>query len=166
MITAELAWQYDRVLMALPGRAKDEKSAGCNFLIKSNKAEMIENAEDLLKSMGWNFDSRNLPKQKTLPLNLNEQELLLLNLFNQKNSYEIDEIINISGLNSGQTALTLLDLEIKGLIKTLPGKKFQILCYPNQLEILKFRILTLHLTKALLHKNHLKTEMNLSYYIF
>lgn len=127
MITAELAWQYDRVLMALPGRAKDEKSAGCNFLIKTNKAEMIENATDLLKSMGWDFDSQRLPKQKTLPLNLNEQEQLLLNLFNQKNSIEIDEIITLSGLNSGQTALTLLDLEIKGLIKTLPGKKFQIL---------------------------------------
>lgn len=127
MITAELAWQYDRVLMALPGKINDEKSAGCNFLIKTNKAEMIENAVDLLHSLGWDIIKGNNIKQKELPINLSEDEMLIYNLLNEKKFIEIDEIISISGLNSGKVALTLLDLEIKGFIKSLPGKRFQLL---------------------------------------
>ena len=127
MITAELAWQYDRGLMALPGKINDEKSAGCNFLIKTNKAEMIENADDLLKSLGWTISKNSLPKQKELPINLSEEEKKLINLFKKENMLEIDKLISLSGLSSGQVALTLLDLEIKGIIKTLPGKRFQLL---------------------------------------
>lgn len=127
MITAELAWQYDRVLMALPGKAGDEKSVGCNFLIKTNKAEMLENADDLLKSLGWNLEKNAKPKQKQLPLNLSEDEKKIIDLFAGTQTLEIDKIVNLSELGSGQVALTLLDLEIKGFIKTLPGKRFQIL---------------------------------------
>ncbi|NUM30793.1 MAG: DNA-protecting protein DprA [Bacteroidetes bacterium] len=127
MITAELAWQYDRLIFALPGRTNDEKSVGCNFLIKTNKAEMIENANDLIKSLGWNIEKNIKSKQKQLPINLNEDEKQIFNLFKNTETLEIDKIINLSGLNSGQVALTLLDLEIKGYIKTLPGKRFQIL---------------------------------------
>lgn len=127
MITAELAWQYDRSLFALPGRHNDEKSAGCNFLIKTNRAEMIETTEDLIKSMGWDNDSKNIPQQRILPLDLSESETLLYNLFNKKKLMEIDELIKTSGLSSSQAALTLLDLEFKGFIKPLPGKRFQLL---------------------------------------
>ena len=127
MITAELAWQYDRSLFALPGRNNDEKSAGCNFLIKTNRAEMIESTEDLLKSMSWDQNPKAIPKQRILPLDLSEKETLLYNLFNTKKLMEIDEVIQTSGLSSSQAALTLLDLEFKGLIKPLPGKRFQLL---------------------------------------
>jgi DNA processing protein len=127
MITAELAWQYDRTLMALPGRSRDEKSEGCNFLIKSNKAEMIENASDLLASKGWDKSAIVPPSQRQLPLDMSDSELKLLHLFKKKNVCEIDEIIGISGMSSSQTALTLLDLEFKGYIKTLPGKRFQMI---------------------------------------
>ncbi|MFM9945153.1 MAG: DNA-processing protein DprA [Bacteroidia bacterium] len=127
MITAELAWQYDRTLMALPGRSGDEKSAGCNFLIKTNKAEMIENSLDLVRSLGWDVQSKTPPSQRALPIDLNPEETLLWNMFKEKPLMEIDEIIGVSSLSSSQAALTLLDLEFKGLIKTLPGKRFQLL---------------------------------------
>lgn len=127
MITAELAWQYDRTLMALPGRTNDEKSTGCNFLIKTNKAEMIENSLDLVRSLGWDVESKLPPSQRSLPIDLSPEETLLWNMFKEKPMMEIDEIIGVSSLSSSQAALTLLDLEFKGLIKTLPGKRFQLL---------------------------------------
>ena len=125
MITAELAWQYDRVLMALPGRSGDEKSAGCNFLIKTNKAEMIENADDLIRALGWDLKSKLMPRQKALPLDLSEDENRLFHFFLEKDELEIDEIMRLSSMSSSRAALTLLDLEFKGFIKTLPGKRFQ-----------------------------------------
>lgn len=127
MITAELAWQYDRTLMALPGRSNDEKSTGCNFLIKTNKAEMIENSLDLVRSLGWDTASKLPPSQRLLPIDLSPEETLLWNLFKEKPLMEIDEIIGVSNFSSSKAALTLLDLEFKGLIKTLPGKRFQLL---------------------------------------
>ncbi len=127
MISAELAWQYDRTLMALPGRSGDEKSAGCNFLIKTNKAEMIENSLDLVRSLGWDAAVKLPPSQRLLPIDLSKDETHLWNIFKEKQVMEIDEIISVSSFSSSQAALTLLDLEFKGLIKTLPGKRFQLL---------------------------------------
>ena len=127
MITAELAWQYDRTLMALPGKSGDEKSAGCNYLIKTNRAEMIENSLDLVRSLGWDVASKIPHSQRALPIDLSPEETLLWNIFKEKPMMEIDEIVGVSSLGSSQAALTLLDLEFKGLIKTLPGKRFQLL---------------------------------------
>lgn len=127
MITAELAWQYDRTLLAVPGRAGDEKSAGCNYLIKTNKAELIENAWDLIKALGMDTLNKTKPSQKSLPLDFSQEETLLWNLFKSKPVMEIDEIMSISKLSSSQAALTLLDLEFKGYIKSLPGKRFQLI---------------------------------------
>jgi len=127
MITAELAWQYDRTLMALPGRNSDEKSAGCNYLIKTNRAEMIESANDLMTSLGWDTPTKKSNIQRTLPLDLTIEERLLLDLFKIKNVMEIDEIIRLAAISSSKAALTLLDLEFQGYIKTLPGKRFQLL---------------------------------------
>lgn len=127
MITAELAWQYDRILMALPGRYNDEKSEGCNQLIQSNKAELIRNADDLLKAAGWNKAPKQVRRQVPIPLNLNEKESILMQLLQQKSPRGIDELVLLSGLSSSQTALTLLDLECNGYLKTLPGKQFELL---------------------------------------
>ena len=53
LITADMAVDYGRDVFALPGRVEDECSAGCNDLIKRNKAHLIEHAEDLIKNMQW-----------------------------------------------------------------------------------------------------------------
>jgi DNA processing protein len=127
MITAELAWQYDRILMALPGKSTDDKSAGCNYLIKTNRAELIENSEDVIKSLGWDTSTKKRPIQKSLPLDLSQTELVVWNLLKEKSLIEIDEIISISKLGSSEVALILLDFEFKGWIKTLPGKRYQLL---------------------------------------
>ncbi len=127
MITAELAWQYDRNLLALPGRIGDEKSAGCNFLIKTNKAEMIENSLDLVKSLGWDIASKLPIAQRSLPIDLNTEESMIWTFLKAKNIMAIDEIVILSSLSSSRVALTLLDLEFKGFIKSLPGKRFQLL---------------------------------------
>src|SRR5207344_725664 len=53
MITADLANGYHKEVFAFPGRATDFKSAGCNWLIRNHQACLLENAQDLVKLMGW-----------------------------------------------------------------------------------------------------------------
>ncbi len=127
MITAELAWQYDRNLLALPGRIGDEKSEGCNYLIKTNKAEMIESALDLEKSLGWDMATKLPAAQRSLPIDLSQEETIIWTLIKEKKIIGIDEIVSVSTLGNSRVALTLLDLEFKGFIKSLPGKRFQLL---------------------------------------
>ncbi|HXD91600.1 MAG TPA: DNA-processing protein DprA, partial [Bacteroidia bacterium] len=72
LITAEIAHTYNRDVFAFPGNAETEFSAGCNMLIKRNKASLIENAADLLYAMGWEQTENKKPKsnQFVLPINL------------------------------------------------------------------------------------------------
>ena len=60
MITAELANGYNKDVFALPGRVNDNKSAGCNFLIRNNKAMLLTDAEELIEVMGWEEKAKNL----------------------------------------------------------------------------------------------------------
>lgn len=125
MITSELAWQYDRCLFAVPGRYNDPKSEGCNFLIKTNRASLLEQPEDLLKSMLWNKTDTNKLFQKTLPIDLPPEVQLILQLFEKNKVYEIDALMKDSELSGSKIALSLLDLEFRGHIRTLPGKRYQ-----------------------------------------
>ncbi len=53
MVTAELANGYNKDVFAYPGKVTDSKSAGCNYLIKSNKAMLLTDAQQLIEIMGW-----------------------------------------------------------------------------------------------------------------
>lgn len=127
MITAELAWQYNRSLLAIPGRPSDEKSEGCNYLIKTNRAELMECADDLLNAMNWSNPKLKEPKQRSLPLDLSGEQLQMLGYFADNKVLGIDEIIALSSLPNSRAALVLLDLEFKGLVQNLPGKRYQLI---------------------------------------
>ena len=129
MISAELAWQYDRTLMALPGKAGEEKSAGCNFLIKTNRAELIESASDLLRSLSWDTNQKTRVKQPELPLDLSQEAVKLLNILKDNKAMAIDDLTVATGLSASLIALALLDLELKALIRTLPGKRYQYISF-------------------------------------
>lgn len=128
LITADLASGYDREVFAVPGRYKDEYSAGCNQLIKNNIAQMITSAEDLQYYMQW--PEEDVPQPPELLLeekDFNSEEWAVISIL-QKNgeSLQIDDISWKSNINLGQLATILLNLEFKGIIQSMPGKKYAL----------------------------------------
>lgn len=128
LITAEIANSYGRDVFAFPGKAKDEFSAGCNAFIKRNKAALIENAADLLYAMNWQTQEKKQPTTRQIPLllNLNEKEQKIVDAFKDKSSVHIDEICYLSGFTMSDVAANLLQLEFSNIVKSLPGKMYQL----------------------------------------
>ena len=127
MITGHLADSYNRDVFAVPGRITDKYSSGCIHLIHINKAAIYKDADTLAFIMGW-ADFQVKPKpQRELLVDLNEDEKLILNLFKEREEWMIDDVVHQLNLNTSRIAALLLELEFKGVIKNLPGKKFTLL---------------------------------------
>lgn len=126
MITAQLANDYNKDVFAVPGRVKDSKSEGCNFLIKSHKAGLAESGEDVAYFMQWDPPSvYNSGVQRSLFVELDPKEQLVLELMRQQaEPWSIDRLSYQSQLQGSEIASVLLNLEFKGLVKSLPGKRF------------------------------------------
>ena len=126
LITAEIANSYNRDVFSVPGRANDACSSGCNFLIKSNKASMVESADDIAFFMNWGQEADQKPIQKNLPADLTEDEINIVELLKQHKSIHVDEISLATQWNGSKLAAVLLTLEINGMIKSLPGKLYRL----------------------------------------
>jgi len=128
IITAKLGNDYNRSVFALPGRIGDKASEGCNHLIKTEQAHLLQSAKDVAYIMGWDKSAKkkNAPViQKQLFLDLNDQESILVEAL-QGGVRSIDEITITSGLVMSVVSTQLLMLEFKGIIKALPGKKYTL----------------------------------------
>jgi len=127
LITATIANSYNKDIFAYPGKANDVLSEGCNGLIKSHRANLMESAADLLYIMNWNED---LKKKKTsqipLALNLSAEEQLIVNAFDTKQQLHVDEICYATSFSISKTSTFLLQLEFSNIIKSLPGKMYQL----------------------------------------
>jgi DNA processing protein len=128
MITAELANGYNKDVFAIPGRVTDHKNAGCNFLIKNNKAVLLSDAQELIETMGWEEQSRKsgVRSQKELFIELSDEERIVVNILKEKESVPIDEINLKSGLSSSAVAAAILSLELQNAVLSLPGKLYQL----------------------------------------
>ena len=124
MISAHMANNYSKDVFAVPGRLKDKYSQGCNHLIKTHKAALIESAEDLAYIMRWDKKSDNKIVQKSLFVELSEKEQQIVSLLQNVDDLGIDKLSKEVQLNSSKMAELMLDLEFKGIIKTLPGKRY------------------------------------------
>lgn len=128
MITAEIANTYHKDVFAFPGRTGDEMSKGCHKLIKENKASLIENAADLVQALNWNNTIKlNKTVQKQMFTDLSTEEQSIVNEFSIDNELSIDHFHKLGSLKPSQIANTLINLEFKGVLKQLPGKKYKIL---------------------------------------
>ena len=127
MITADLANGYNKDVFAIPGKTTDAKSAGCNDLIKNNKAMLLTDAQQLAAIMGW---TDALPQktqlQKELFVQLNSEEKIITDILAGKEAVHIDEINIKSGLSSSTIAATMLNLELQNVVSVLPGKRYQL----------------------------------------
>ncbi|MFT4969264.1 MAG: DNA processing protein [Chitinophagales bacterium] len=127
LITAMAANAYHRDVFAVPGRYKDKYSQGCHRLIKEHKAQLIENASDVIEHMAWNIENKKPRKvQRELALILNENEEKIVNALKESDGLETDWLGQTTGLSPGIMANTLLELELKGIIYSLPGSRFAL----------------------------------------
>jgi len=125
LITAEIANSYNRDVFAVPGKLTDEYSKGCNWLIKTNKAVLLESTKDLEYVMGWEEKGKKSSSQKQLLLELKPEERVLVELLSEQ-KLGIDMLCLKSQLSSGKVAATLTNLEFSGVVTCLPGKVFQL----------------------------------------
>lgn len=125
IITAEIANEYNKDIFAVPGRLGDQMSSGCNHLIKTHKAHLLTSVKDIAYIMRWASE----PKTQQLELNINllPDETLLLDFIRSSPQISIDTLLYKSKLNLSRLSAMLLNLEFKGLIKSLPGKNY-IVC--------------------------------------
>lgn len=125
LITANMANDYNRDVFAVPGRTSDKYSQGCNNLIKTQKANVLTSAADLIYMLNWDIKEETKAVQKQLFVSLDDDEQKIYDYL-LKTGKELMDIIalqcdfpiyKISGL--------LLNMELKGVIRPLPGKLFE-----------------------------------------
>jgi len=128
MVTAELANGYNKDVFALPGRVTDHKSEGCNYLIKSNKAMLLTDAQQLIEMMGWEETSQKLKvkSQKKILIELSKEEKVIVDILSEKEIVHIDEINLRSGLSNSAIAAAILNLELQNVVNGLPGKIYKL----------------------------------------
>lgn len=128
LITAELANSYNKDVFAFPGRIHDLKSAGCNDLIKKNKAALIASADDLIENMGWKKKTVKASReQRRLFMELSPEQQAVVSILQSCEQVHIDELRLKSELSSSSIAQALLTLEMEGIIVSLPGKMYTML---------------------------------------
>ncbi|WP_448700050.1 DNA-processing protein DprA [Mucilaginibacter sp. AW1-3] len=129
LITAEIANSYNRDVFAYPGRINDEFSEGCNFLIRNNKAALLTSGADLAYILGWEKTDNTKPAkpQLTLPIDLPAAERLIFETIQQNaGALGIDDLTIRTNLPLSQLAMNLLNLEMMGYIRSLPGKTYSL----------------------------------------
>ncbi|HUH47442.1 MAG TPA: DNA-processing protein DprA, partial [Arenibacter sp.] len=118
LVTADIAHSYNRDVFAVPGRAQDKYSIGCNTLIKQQKAHMLTSAADLIYMLGWEMEERPLPVvQKQLFVQLNEMETSIYNYLQTGGKQMLDSIAIDCKLPIFTVSSTLLNMEMKGVVR-------------------------------------------------
>ena len=131
LITANIADTYNKDIFAIPGNLDSKYSEGCNKLISRHRANIYTDIKNFEEIMGWETDgvSKNMSK-KNFSINkenCSEEEIKVLEIM-ESGSKEmlIDELCWLSHTPVNKIGALLLTLEFKGLVKSLPGKKFKL----------------------------------------
>ena len=124
LITADLANSYSRDVFAYPGRVMDLYSQGCNYLIRTNRAHLMESIAELRYVMRW---ERRQPEERQTSIfrEFTEEEKKILECFNDNGIASLDDLIVHTELPTTKLASLLLNLEFDGILKALPGKRYQ-----------------------------------------
>lgn len=129
LITAEIANTYNRDVCAFPGGIDQDYSAGCNYLIKTNRAHLIRNAEDLSYLMNWGKEDKKAhAKQLNLiPPDMSKDEKKVYEYIKEHEKASIDDIALFCDWPQSKLAIILLEMEMKSLIVSLPGKTYKLI---------------------------------------
>ena len=126
LITAYIANDYNRDVFALPGRLNDSQSEGCNNLIKSHKAALIQSAKDIEYIMGWEATKKVKKNQTQLFVELTPEQKTIAAIISKQEKIGIDDLSLQAKIPMSKTAAMLLDMEFSGVVKTLPGKMYKL----------------------------------------
>lgn len=129
LITADIADSYHRDCFAFPGRISDLYSAGCNNLIKTNRAALVQNAEDFVKAMNWVCkEARPAAIQRQLFPDLNEEESMICSLLEKNpDGMQLNNLVVAANIPVNRLAGIMLELELKGVVRTAAGGMYRIL---------------------------------------
>ena len=128
LITATMASEYNRDVFAVPGRTTDKLSQGCNDLIKTQRAHLLTSAADLVYILNWEIasqarDDKAIQKQLFVTLDYEEQKVYD---YLQKNGKQLLDVIALDcDFPIYKLSSLLLNMELKGVIRPLPGKLFE-----------------------------------------
>ena len=127
LITADIAYSYDKTLMAVPGNLESPYSEGCNYLIKTQRANIYTGVKDLEYLLHWEHNGQTKKKPDfNLDAFSEEEQPIVKTLLVHKEGILIDELSWKAQTSINETASILLNLEFQGLVKSLPGKRYKI----------------------------------------
>ena len=128
LVTADIANSYNRDVFAVPGRTTDSQSVGCNNLIKANQAHLLSNPLDVPYLLGWELENDVKPVvQKQLFVELSSDEKVIYNYLKERDKQMLDVIALNCNMPTYKLAGLLLNMELKGVIRPLPGKMFEVI---------------------------------------
>ena len=125
LITANIANDYNRDVFAVPGRITDKYSQGCNNLIKTQKANLLTSAADLIYILNWDIQTKTKPVQKQMFVTLDEEEQKVYDYLLKNGKETLDSIALQCNFPIYRISGMLLNMELKGVIRPLPGKLFE-----------------------------------------
>ena len=128
MITAELAFDYNREVFAFPGNIHQENSSGCNLLIQKNMSHLITSPADLIKLMDWkNTPIHDNKTEENIPsITLNDAEKCIFSSLKNKGRMHFDQLLVDLQMTSQDLNSKLFNLEMEGVVKSLPGRVYSI----------------------------------------
>jgi DNA processing protein len=124
LVTAGLANDYNREVFAVPGRINDKYAAGCNALIKQSKAHMLTKTADIPYILGW--QESKVAIQKQLFVELTDDEKVIYGFLKENEKEMLDLIALNLKMPVHKVASLLMSMELKGVVKPLPGKLFML----------------------------------------
>jgi DNA processing protein len=127
LVTAEIANSYSKDVFAVPGRNTDRYSKGCNALIRDCKAALVTSADDIVQTLGWEKLEKTKTVQTKLFVDLTKEELQIVRHLEAQGKERLDSIAIVCNMPAFKVANLLFQLELKGFIRALPGKAFELL---------------------------------------
>jgi DNA processing protein len=125
LITANMANDYNRDVFAVPGRTTDKYSLGCNNLIKTQKANLLTSAADLIYILNWDIAKETKSVQKQLFVELDSDEQKVYDYLLKTGKELMDTIALHCDFPIYRISGLLLNMELKGVVRPLPGKMFE-----------------------------------------
>jgi DNA processing protein len=126
LITAGLAFSYNRDVLAVPGRAGDAYSKGCNTLIRTNKAALVETAVDIEYALGWALKEKAITQQLPLFVSLTAEEQTIVDVLKEKGTITIDSLCHITKIPVARLSALLFTMEMNNILRTFPGKRYEL----------------------------------------
>lgn len=129
LVTARLAQDYGREVFAVPGPVNAEFSAGCNNLIRDNKAQLITSAKDVVEMMQWQnaaelSNARKKGISRQLFVNLTPDEQRVATVLREQGDAQMNTIAMTANLSIAAVSSALFSMEMKGVVKPMAGNMF------------------------------------------